>query len=744
MITRLHEKPADPPRTRPPGTELVIGVIITFLLVQSIAAAPVAPLVVAASDSSPAAKAQANYTCDGLDDQVEIQEALAALPDGGRVTLTEGTFNCSGSIVPAAGTTVKGQGPEKTSLEFSRNGMLNISEERVTLDGFRIAGSGYVNASTNTTLDLSQWLGVLTVYASHAKIHNVTGTADASIQAVFLLLHNPNVYAPVLEDVEFVNCRAVDTGTYGFLHNAWGSTNMVIKDVRYDNCAAINCGKFGVFNPWITGFDFAELNDMDGLRVTNCLAEGNLESGFHFEFDPTVTNAVLENCVSRNNGQKAFPTKAYNPNDMSTHYFGCGYYAPNCDVTFINCVAEGNSMNGFYTTNGGKLYNCVEKDTGIGRSDFSYRVPAGYYSIPTRSVNPSTVLENCTSINSNGYGLQVDLANNVKIRNFHLVDPIGYKGKGSSLGGTNGQFDNSEVSIYASGNRVETLVWAKENVNTTFSGKIVSDAAKPFVIEGYRTKNVLVKDMEIVSKTLPAGSPGVTIVSTVPAGQATLQNVKVTSTGSPVPTPTVPGTAPTPTPTSTVTPGPSGKPDLVVTDISWTPANPATGNAVTLKATIKNQGDAPTPAGVKHGVLFTFDDGAAGSGVWSDAHTTAIAPGASVTVTANGGSAGATWKAVEGTHTVKANVDDVNRIAESNENNNVMSKEIVVGSLPVPVRGDLNEDGNVNWADVAIAAEMAQGTAPSDAAADLNGDGTVNWKDVALLADFFFGRTSSL
>ncbi|MCE5338901.1 MAG: glycosyl hydrolase, partial [Methanomicrobiaceae archaeon] len=651
----------------------------------------------------------------------------------------------------------------------------------------------------------------------------------------------------------------------------------VIKDVRYENCAAINCGKYGAFNPWVTGFDFAELNDMDGLRVKDCLAEGTLESGFHFEFDPRVTNAVLENCVSRNNGQKAFPARAYNPNDMSTHYFGCGYYAPNADVTFINCTAEGNSMNGFYTTNGGKLYNCVEKDTGIGRTDFSYRVPAGYYSVPTRSVNPSTVMENCTSITSRAYGLQVDLANNVKIRNFHLIDPVGYKGKGSSLGGTNGQFDNSEVSIYASGNRVETLVWAKENVNTVFSGQIVSDAAKPFVVEGYRTKNVLVKDMEIVSSTLPAGSSGVTIVGTVPAGQATLQNVKVVSTGSPVPTPTVPAPVPTPTtpapsgkpdlvvtdiswdpaspapgsavtlratiknqgdvptpagvrhgvlftfddgaagpgvwsdthtasiapgawvtltanggstgatwkaiegthtvkanvddvnriaesdeannvkseqitvskavstpaPTPT-TPAPSGKPDLVVTDISWDPASPAPGSAVTLRATIKNQGDAPTPAGVKHGVLFTFDDGAAGPGVWSDTHTAAIAAGASVTLTASGGSAGATWKAIEGTHTVKANVDDVNRIAESDENNNVMSKEIVAGTRPAPVRGDLNGDGSVDWADVTTVAEMAQGTTKSNAVADFDGNGTVDWKDVALLADFFFGRTSSL
>jgi len=773
--------------------------------------------------------------------------------------------------LPPARATLAGEGPDATFLEFTRDGRINIDREYVTVDGFHIKGTGHTANA--------KWLGVMTVRASHAKIHNITGTADASIQSVFILIHDPTVYAPTLEDVEFVNCKAVDTGTYGFLHNAWGSTNKVIKNVRYDNCSAINCGKYGQFNPWITGFDFAELNDMDGLRVTNCLAEGTLESGFHFEFDPKVTNAVLENCVSRNNGQKPFPTRAYNPNDMSTHYFGCGYYAPNADVTFINCTAEGNSMNGFYTTNGGKLYNCVEKDTGIGRTDFSYRVPAGYYSVPSRSLNPSTVMENCTSINTNGYGLQVDLANNIKIRNFHLIDPIGYKGKGSSLGGTNGQFDNAEVSIYASGDRVETLVWAKENINTVFSGQIVSNSSKPFVIEGYRTKNVRVKDMEIVSSTLPATSSGVTIANTVPAGQVTLQNVKVTRTGSPVPTPTITpttpvptatpapsgkpdlvvtdiswkpanpaagdavtlqatiknqGSAPTPagvkhgvlftfddgaagpgvwsdthtesiapgswvtvtanggsagalwkalegthtvkatvddvnriaesnennnskteqivvkgaaskpTPTPTTTPAPAGKPDLVVTNISWKPANPAAGDAVTLQATIKNQGSAPTPAGVKHGVLFTFDDGAAGPGVWSDTHTGSLAPGASITLTANGGSVGATWKAITGTHTVKATVDDVNRIAESNENNNIMSKVIVVKAQSAPTKGDLNGDGTVDWADVTIVAGMVQGTTKPDAAADFDGNGVVDWSDVAKIADLFFGRTTSL
>jgi len=470
---------------------LVCCLIPAFSPVSAAESATGATLTVAASDSTDLSKNQADYVCDGVDDHVEIQQALAALPEGGKVVLSEGTFNCAGILVPAGGTTLSGQGPDATNLVFTRDGRINVDRENVTLDGFSVKGSGYSSGV--------KWLGVVTVRASHAQIHNITGTADTSIQAVFLLIHDPAVYAPTLQDVEFVNCKAVDTGTYGFLHNAWGSSNKTIKDVRYENCAAINCGKYGAFNPWITGFDFAELNDMDGLRVTNCLAEGNLESGFHFEFDPTVTDAVLENCVSKNNGQKPFPTRAYNPNDMSTHYFGCGYYAPNADVTFNNCTAEGNSLYGFYATNGGKLYNCVEKESGAGKTDYTHRKPAGYYAIPTRSTNPSLVIENCTSIDSHGYGIQIDLAKNVQIKNFHLVNPAGVNGKGSSLGGTSGVFSDASVDIVASGDRVETLVWARGNQNVEYTGEITSGSDNAFVVEG--GGNVRTTGMSVV----PAG-----------------------------------------------------------------------------------------------------------------------------------------------------------------------------------------------------------------------------------------------
>ncbi|MBA7593130.1 hypothetical protein ES703_00047 [subsurface metagenome] len=56
-----------------------------------------ATLVVSASDSKDTRNV--DYVCDGTDDQVEINAAIAALPDGGSVYLCGGTYNICGPIV---------------------------------------------------------------------------------------------------------------------------------------------------------------------------------------------------------------------------------------------------------------------------------------------------------------------------------------------------------------------------------------------------------------------------------------------------------------------------------------------------------------------------------------------------------------------------------------------------------------------------------------------------------------------
>lgn len=47
-------------------------------------------LVVAAVDADPAIKATADYLCDGIDDDIEIQAAIDAVPSGGTVIVVFG------------------------------------------------------------------------------------------------------------------------------------------------------------------------------------------------------------------------------------------------------------------------------------------------------------------------------------------------------------------------------------------------------------------------------------------------------------------------------------------------------------------------------------------------------------------------------------------------------------------------------------------------------------------------------
>jgi hypothetical protein len=124
-------------------------------------------------------------------------------------------------------------------------------------------------------------------------------------------------------------------------------------------------------------------------------------------------------------------------------------------------------------------------------------------------------------------------------------------------------------------------------------------------------------------------------------------------------------------------------PQLIVTNISMSPANPTSGQAVAFTATIENVGLAATPSGVSIGVNFFVDGNPVST---SDNNTTSLAIGASENLTANegpGGGAGlSTWLASAGSHTVLAVVDPLGRITQANRTNNSLSITITVTLTP--------------------------------------------------------------
>lgn len=126
----------------------------------------------------------------------------------------------------------------------------------------------------------------------------------------------------------------------------------------------------------------------------------------------------------------------------------------------------------------------------------------------------------------------------------------------------------------------------------------------------------------------------------------------------------------------------AGQADLVVTRIGATAEPVRAGEAVRLNATIKNVGSKSTPSRVTHGVLFVVaqhDKWTTFSGNFSGP----LAPGAErELVASDGGDSGAdgSWTPPARSYDITAMVDDVNRIAESAENNNARPFSLAVGS----------------------------------------------------------------
>jgi len=117
---------------------------------------------------------------------------------------------------------------------------------------------------------------------------------------------------------------------------------------------------------------------------------------------------------------------------------------------------------------------------------------------------------------------------------------------------------------------------------------------------------------------------------------------------------------------------------LVVGPPSIVTGAPVAGSDVTFGALVRNVGTAPTTAGVITGVAFSVDGRAVS---WSDNTTFALSanPQGGLPVIANSGPTGSsTWKATPGRHVVRAWVDDVNRIQESDEHDNTATWTVVV------------------------------------------------------------------
>ena len=240
---------------------------------------PVATIVVAASDSLN--KGRADYICDGVDDQVEIQAALDALPDrGGEVALSEGLFNISAAIkvykasVVFRHTALRGRGLGSTAIHLSNNSNCNMIE--------------YVGGAEN--------LGFL-----YLEDMTLNGKKDTQTSGHGYYSVNPagggNTYDTRIRNVFFSSCKE-----YGFyITGGWG--------VMIDNCISEHNGKTGGYISGVECF-INELHtaENDGvglllsgaqLQISNCRISDNGQAGIKLL---NLTNSEITNCYIANWG----------------------------------------------------------------------------------------------------------------------------------------------------------------------------------------------------------------------------------------------------------------------------------------------------------------------------------------------------------------------------------------------------------------------------------------------------------
>ncbi len=128
---------------------------------------------------------------------------------------------------------------------------------------------------------------------------------------------------------------------------------------------------------------------------------------------------------------------------------------------------------------------------------------------------------------------------------------------------------------------------------------------------------------------------------------------------------------------------PGGLPDMIVTDITWTPATPVPSDQVVFSAVVQNIGTGPTPDGTIVDCLFTIQQsGVQVARTWEDDQTAAIAAGASVTMTANGSPTTGVnyWVATAGTFQIVALTNGNIRFSEIDLTNNTLTETIVVAA----------------------------------------------------------------
>jgi len=173
------------------------------------------------------------------------------------------------------------------------------------------------------------------------------------------------------------------------------------------------------------------------------------------------------------------------------------------------------------------------------------------------------------------------------------------------------------------------------------------------------------------------------------------------------------------------------KPDLIVTDVSWSPQNPVENDEVSFTYKVKNVGDGDSTS-------FRVS-------IWQETPTYHLISSKDFTGTlpssgTHSGTFSETWTAVPGICEFSVKVDSAEWVEESNEDNNMLYFDLTgvsgTGTLSIdttPVKGEVFVDGE-SWGIAPISKEVEIGTY-SVTFGEVQGYQTPSLKTITLLRD---------
>lgn len=254
----------------------------------------IATFVVAASDTDAKSKARADYACDGIDDDVQINAAITALPIiGGRVVLLSGKFKIGATINLRPMVTLEGiqLGADASDSADSFGTAIilqdNVDSSMLIFNQTNAASYGARGFVRIKHLQLDGNSGNQS--SGHGLHFYSTGGGVAMMDCVF-------------EDVYVRNCKQngfhiVGNGTV----HAWGC--------YFYNCLSetnLGMGFYGELKQCYLNSCFFAYNGEEGIKLnvstittlTNIHSYLNVKHGFYIY---ACNDSILSGCISRDN-----------------------------------------------------------------------------------------------------------------------------------------------------------------------------------------------------------------------------------------------------------------------------------------------------------------------------------------------------------------------------------------------------------------------------------------------------------